>query len=53
MGRHPFKGRPYKRRQDLRGFTFKHDKSSYFVRYRVTDDLVAITRIWHGKEERR
>jgi plasmid stabilization system protein ParE len=53
LGRHPFKGRPYKQRQDLREFTLKYDKSSYLVRYRVSDDVVAIARIWHGKEDRR
>lgn len=53
LGRRPFKGRPYKQRQDLREFTFKYDKSSYLFRYRVADDLVVITRIWHGKEDRR
>jgi plasmid stabilization system protein ParE len=52
LGRHPFKGRPYKQREDLREFTFKHGKSSYLVRYQVADDFVAITRIWHGKENR-
>lgn len=53
LGRHPFKGRPYKGRQTLRQFTLKQGKSSYLVRYEVTDEAVVITRIWHGKEERR
>lgn len=53
LGHHPYKGRPYKQRESLREFTLKHGKSSYLVRYEVSDDLVRITRIWHGKEDRR
>lgn len=51
LGRHPFKGRPGKR-PNLREFTLRYGKSSYLIRYAVTDELVAIVRIWHGKEER-
>lgn len=51
LGRHPFKGRPGKR-PELREFTLRYRKSSYLVRYAVTDDAVLILRIWHGKEDR-
>ena len=51
LARHPFKGRPGKR-PDLREFTFRYGRSSYHVRYGVTDDAVLILRIWHGKEQR-
>jgi len=51
LSRHPFKGRPGPR-ADLRAFTLRHGKSSYHVRYQVTDDAIIITRIWHGKEDR-
>jgi plasmid stabilization system protein ParE len=51
LGRHPFKGRPGKR-ADLRAFTLKHGKSSYHVRYKVTDDAIIIVRIWNDKEDR-
>ena len=51
LGRHPFKGRPGKR-SDVREFTLKYDRSSYLVRYAVTDDAVLTLRIWHGKEDR-
>ena len=36
----------------LRETVVLYGKSSYLVRYRVTDDAVIITRIWHGKENR-
>lgn len=52
IGRRPFKGRPSKKRENLREFTLKYGKSSYLVRYEISDDLVRITRIWHGKEDR-
>ncbi|MGD9816358.1 MAG: type II toxin-antitoxin system RelE/ParE family toxin [Hyphomonadaceae bacterium] len=52
LGCHPFKGRPHKGRETLREFTLRHGKSSYLVRYEVSDDVVRITRIWHGKEDR-
>jgi plasmid stabilization system protein ParE len=48
---HPFIGRPASS-VDRRELTLRFGKSSYLVRYRVTDDLVEITRIWHGRENR-
>lgn len=52
LAAHPFQGRPGRQRDD-REITLRHGKSSYLVRYRVTDALVEITRIWHGRESRR
>jgi len=28
-------------------------QSAYVIRYRIRDDQVTVTRIWHGLEERR
>lgn len=49
--RFPFMGRPYASGA-LRETVVLYGKSSYLVRYRVTDDAVIVTRIWHGKENR-
>ncbi|MBL8544923.1 MAG: type II toxin-antitoxin system RelE/ParE family toxin [Hyphomonadaceae bacterium] len=35
-----------------RQLVLRHGKSGYIIRYRVFDDTVLITRIWHGKEDR-
>lgn len=52
LGRHPFKGRPGKQ-PNMRAFTLRYGRTSYHIRYKVTDAAIIITRIWHGKEERR
>ncbi|MGH6951125.1 MAG: type II toxin-antitoxin system RelE/ParE family toxin [Vitreimonas sp.] len=39
--------------EGFRQIAIPHCDGSYLVRYRVTDDAVIVTRIWHGKEERR
>lgn len=36
----------------FRQLVLRHGKSGYVIHYRVTDDAVVITRIWHGKENR-
>ena len=51
LTKHPFKGRPGQR-EGTREFTLKFGRSSYLVRYQVTDDAVIIARIWQGKEKR-
>lgn len=51
LGDRPFIGRP-SAKEGYRELTLKFAKVSYLVRYRVTDDAVIITRIWHGKENR-
>lgn len=37
----------------FRQLVLRHGKGGYIIRYRVLDDIILITRIWHGKEERR
>ena len=37
----------------FRQLILRHGKSGYIIRYRVLDNSILITRIWHGKEERR
>jgi plasmid stabilization system protein ParE len=51
LGERPFLGRPGKG-HNMRERVIKFGKSSYLIRYRVTDEAVVITRIWHGKEDR-
>ncbi|MBL8551048.1 MAG: type II toxin-antitoxin system RelE/ParE family toxin [Hyphomonadaceae bacterium] len=51
LGERPFKGRPGPQ-ANLRQLTIRFGRSSYLIRYRVTDDAVIVTRIWHGKEDR-
>lgn len=36
----------------FRQLILRYGKSSYIVRYRVLPDVILITRIWHGKEDR-
>lgn len=36
----------------FRQLVLRHGKSGYVIHYRVADDAVVITRIWHGKEDR-
>jgi plasmid stabilization system protein ParE len=38
--------------EGYRELVLRYGKSGYVIRYRVTDDAVLITRIWHGKEDR-
>lgn len=38
--------------QGLRQLVLRYGKSGYIVRYRVVGDIILITRIWHGKEDR-
>lgn len=47
----PFVGRPGSK-PNTREHTIRFGRSSYLIRYRVTDDAVIIIRIWHGKENR-
>lgn len=49
LARHPMMGRPGPT-PGLRQMTFRYGKSSYLVRYLVTDEAITISRIWHGKE---
>lgn len=51
LSERPFVGRPGSK-PDTRELTIKFGRSSYLIRYRVTDDAVIVTRIWHGKENR-
>lgn len=50
LGVHPSMGRPGPGK--MRQFTARFGKSSYLIRYPITDDAVIITRIWHGRENR-
>jgi plasmid stabilization system protein ParE len=36
----------------VRQLVLRYGKSGYVIRYRVTDEAVIISRIWHGKENR-
>lgn len=51
LARYPQMGRPGPG-PGLRQMTFRYGKSSYLVRYLVTDEAITVTRIWHGKENR-
>jgi plasmid stabilization system protein ParE len=46
----PFKG--IERGHGMRELIVKFGKSAYVIRYRVTDEAVIITRIWHGRQNR-
>jgi plasmid stabilization system protein ParE len=46
----PFKG--VERPAGMRELDVKFGKSAYVVRYRVTDDAVIVTRVWHGRQNR-
>jgi plasmid stabilization system protein ParE len=52
LAEHPFRGRPAGG-ANLREATLRFGKTSYLIRYQVTDDAIRITRIWHGREDRR
>lgn len=36
-----------------RQLVLRYGKNGYVIHYRVLDDAILITRIWHSKEERR
>jgi plasmid stabilization system protein ParE len=38
--------------EGFRQFILRYGKSGYIVRYRVLDEVVLITAIWHGRENR-
>jgi plasmid stabilization system protein ParE len=46
----PFKG--VERPAGMRELVVKFGRSAYVVRYRVTDDTVIVTRVWHGRQNR-
>lgn len=39
-------------RPPFRTLFLRFGSSAYVVRYRIADDVVVITRIWHGREDR-
>jgi plasmid stabilization system protein ParE len=51
LGAQPFLGRPGAK-PGTRERMIRFGRSSYLIRYRVTDDAVTIIRIWHGRENR-
>jgi plasmid stabilization system protein ParE len=40
------------REHGLRELYVKFGKSAYVIRYRVIDDAIVITRVWHGRQNR-
>jgi plasmid stabilization system protein ParE len=50
LGVDPFKG--VELQANMRELYVKFGKSAYVVRYRVTDDAVVVTRVWHGRQNR-
>ena len=40
-------------REHGRELFIKFGKSAYVIRYRVTDDSVIVTRVWHSLQDRR
>ena len=46
----PFRGQSTDRRRLQ--WVLRHRSSTYVIRYRIEQDAVVITRIWHGKENR-
>jgi plasmid stabilization system protein ParE len=36
----------------FRQLILRHGKGGYVIRYRVLDEAILVTRIWHGKEDR-
>lgn len=50
LAEQPYKG--VERQAGLRELIIKFGKSAYIVRYRVSDDAVTVTRIWHGRQDR-
>jgi plasmid stabilization system protein ParE len=50
LGAEPFKG--VEREAGLRELYIKFGKSAYVIRYRISDEAIIITRIWHGRQNR-
>lgn len=50
LAEHPLKAP--EREHGLRELYVKFGKSAYVIRYRVTDDAVIISRVWHGRQNR-
>jgi plasmid stabilization system protein ParE len=50
LAANPFRGQSADRRRFQ--LTLRYARAVYVVRYRVTDEAVVITRIWHGREKR-
>ena len=50
LAEQPFKG--VERQSGFRELVIKFGKSAYMVRYRVSDDAVIVTRIWHSLQNR-
>ncbi len=50
LAEHPFKG--VEREHGLHELVIKFGKSAYIVRYRVNDDAVVISRVWHSLQNR-
>ncbi|MFZ2030812.1 MAG: type II toxin-antitoxin system RelE/ParE family toxin [Vitreimonas sp.] len=50
LSEHPLIG--IENRPGHRELFVRFGKSSYVIRYQVTDDAVVITRIWHGRQNR-
>lgn len=48
----PLRGHRTSSRHDLRQIVVRFGRSSYVIRYRVTDEAVYVIRIWHGREKR-
>jgi len=46
----PFKG--VERQSGFRELIIKFGKSAYVVRYRVSDEAVIVTRVWHSLQNR-
>jgi plasmid stabilization system protein ParE len=50
LAREPMKG--VEREHGMRELYVKFGKSAYVIRYRVTDDAVIVSRVWHGRQNR-
>lgn len=50
LAEQPFKG--VERPNGLRELIIKFGKAAYVVRYRVSDDTVVVTRVWHSLQDR-
>jgi plasmid stabilization system protein ParE len=50
LAEQPLKG--IERQNGFREIIIKFGKSAYMVRYRVSDDAVIVTRVWHSLQNR-
>lgn len=50
LAEQPFKG--VERQNGFRELIVKFGKTAYVIRYRVTDDTVIVTRVWHSLQNR-